>query len=81
MIEQPTPGREPPDTVPIEVVRDLVHDLKNPLVAAAGFLTLLERSRDDEAAVRYAASLREAIEALRAVLERTRILYCRKTTH
>jgi signal transduction histidine kinase len=67
--------------VSVEVVRDLVHDLRNPLVAASGFLTLLERAGDGPAAERYTASLRESIETLKEVLDRTRERYCRMATH
>jgi len=65
------------DTISIDVLRDLVHDLRSPLVAASGFLTLLEKAGDGPAAQRYAGSLRESIESLREVLDRTHVLYCR----
>jgi signal transduction histidine kinase len=67
--------------VPVEVLQDLVQDLRNPLVAAAGFLTLLERAEDGPAAKRYAASLRESIETLKEVVDRTRAAYCGTRTH
>lgn len=65
----------------MEVLQDLVQDLRNPLVAAAGFLTLLERAEDGTAAKRYAASLRESIETLKEVVDRTRAAYCGMNTH
>lgn len=72
-----TEGGQRSDTVPIEVLRDLVHDLRNPLVAASGFLTLLERAGDRPSAERYVSSLRESIEDIKEVLDRTRVLYSR----
>ncbi|MBI5015754.1 MAG: hypothetical protein HZB55_09735 [Deltaproteobacteria bacterium] len=74
-------GGECQGTLPVEVLRDLVHDLRNPLVAASGFLTLLERAGDGPSAARYRASLRESIETLKEVLERTRAVYLRMKTH
>jgi len=62
-------------TVPVEVLRDLVHDMRNPLVAAVGFLNLLERAGPGPAAERYTAALRESIETMRCILERARGLY------
>lgn len=73
---------DPWGTVPVEVLQDLVQDLRNPLVAAVGFLTLLERAEGGgPSARRYAASLRESIETLREVVDRTRAAYCRTRTH
>lgn len=61
-----TPG------VPVEVVRDLLHDLGSPLVAAQGFLALLERAPSNECAQRYRDALRESIEAMRERIDRAR---------
>ncbi len=76
-MDQRTCGGEHAEMVSIDVLRDLVHDLRTPLVAASGFLTLLERADGGPAADRYAASLRESIEALKEILERSRALYSR----
>lgn len=67
-----TPG------VPVEVVREMLHDLGSPLVAALGFLGLLERAPTEESARRYREALREAIETMRDQLERARVV-CGKT--
>jgi signal transduction histidine kinase len=64
--------------VPVEVVRELLHDLGGPLVAAQGFLSLLERTPTGESARRYAASLHESLDHMKALLDHTKATYCRR---
>jgi signal transduction histidine kinase len=64
-----------PGEVPLETLRELVHDLRNPLVAAFGFLNLLERAEPGPAAERYTCAVRESLEALRDILDRARAIY------
>jgi signal transduction histidine kinase len=59
----------------MEMFRELVHDLRNPLVAAFGFLNLLERAQTGAAAERYSAALRESMDAMKDILERARTVY------
>lgn len=61
--------------VPVEVLRDLVHDMRGPLVAATGFLRLLEGADSLPARDRYAAALRESIEAMNQILDDAREIY------
>jgi signal transduction histidine kinase len=61
--------------VPVSAIRELLHDLGGPLVAAQGFLSLLERAPPGPSAQRYAAALRESIESMKKLLERTRAAY------
>ncbi|MBI5444834.1 MAG: hypothetical protein HY900_26930 [Deltaproteobacteria bacterium] len=61
--------------VPVETLRELVHDLRNPLVAAFGFLNLLERAEPGPTAERYSSAVRESLEALRDILDRARGIY------
>ena len=58
--------------VSAEVFEDLVLDLRTGLVAAAAFLTLLERAEGGPSARRYVAGLRESVESLREVIDRAR---------
>ena len=67
--------KEPALMVPVEVLRDLVHDIRNPLVAALGFLALLEKVDSPPAARRYAAALRESIETINGILKDARKIY------
>lgn len=67
------PKTEP--SIPLETFRELIHDLRNPLVAAFGFLNLLERAQPGPTAERYTAAVRESMEALKDILDRARSLY------
>lgn len=59
-------------TVPLSEVRELLHDLGGPLVAAQGFLSLLDRDLSAPSAPRYAAGVKEALENMRELIERMR---------
>lgn len=61
--------------VPVEVLRDLVHDMRGPLVAATGFLRLLEGADSAPARGRYTAALKESIEAMNQILDDAREIY------
>ena len=62
-------------TVPVDVVRDLLHDLGGPLIAAQGFLSLLERAPAGPSAPRYAQALRESIASMHELIEKTKEVY------
>ena len=74
-----TQVREPSEhpTMPVEVVREFLHDLGGPLVAVQGFLSLIERTPPGPTTTRYMEALRESVENMRLVLERARS-DCRK---
>lgn len=79
MQRKPRTDRTEPEE-PLAVVRELLHDLGGPLVAAQGFLSLLERAPSGQSAQRYAASLRESLETMKALLDRTKAAYQKTDT-